>query len=166
MQENPINVNGKSTLLQVMACCHYKATLNKPLAEPVLAWLYLATWYHWATVSLNNGLASNKQKTITSDWTNDWLHIQTSTVAQVLYTCISQNLVTVLYCHLWIKHINKNTSLQNKIWNLPDRSTILPKFIWYRRKICLTDPNFAGQATRSGTYFQDWNVRTEINFNT
>ena len=50
-------------------------------------------------------------------------------------------------------------SLQNKIWNLPDRSTILRKFIYDKEgklaKSCRTDPNFAGQCPRSGTYFED-----------
>ena len=49
-------------------------------------------------------------------------------------------------------------SLQNKIWNLADWSTILRKFIYdfKRRKACRTDPNFAGQGPRFGTYFEDW----------
>ena len=47
-------------------------------------------------------------------------------------------------------------SVQNKIWNLPDWSTILPKSIWQRRKACRTYPNFADQDPRSGTYFKDW----------
>ena len=51
-------------------------------------------------------------------------------------------------------------SLQNKIWNLPDRSTILRKFIYDKEgklaKSCRTNPNFAGQCPRSGTYFEDW----------
>ena len=50
-------------------------------------------------------------------------------------------------------------SLQNKIWNLPDRSTILRKFIYDKEgklaKSCRTDPNFAGQYPRYGTYFDD-----------
>ena len=50
-------------------------------------------------------------------------------------------------------------SLQNKIWNLPDRSTISRKFIYDKEgklaKSCRTDPNFAGQCPRSGTYFED-----------
>ena len=57
-----------------------------------------------------------------------------------------------------------SNSLQNKIWNLPDRSTILRKFIYDKEgklaKSCRTDPNFAGQCPRSGTYFEDCsNVR-------
>ena len=50
-------------------------------------------------------------------------------------------------------------SLQNKIWNLPDRSTILRKFIYDKEgklaKSCRTDPNFGGQCPRSATYFED-----------
>ena len=56
-----------------------------------------------------------------------------------------------------LRHIKD--SLQNKIWNLPDRSTILRKFIYDKEgklaKSCRTDPNFAGQCPRSGTYFED-----------
>ena len=44
-----------------------------------------------------------------------------------------------------------SASLQNMIWNLPDQSTILPKFIYDKEG----DPNFAGQGPRSGTYFKD-----------
>ena len=65
-----------------------------------------------------------------------------------------------MWCHMFPSLAQVMPSLQNKIWNLPDRSTILPKFIyiyiWYRRKACRTDPNFAGQCQRSGTYFEDW----------
>ena len=57
-------------------------------------------------------------------------------------------------------------SLQNKIWNLPDRSTILRKFIYDKEgklaKSCRTDPNFAGQCPRSGTYFEDWIPRPQL----
>ena len=57
-------------------------------------------------------------------------------------------------------------SRQNKIWNLSDRSTILAKiYIWQRRKACRTDPNFAGQGPRSGTYLEDWcEVRSSISW--
>ena len=46
-------------------------------------------------------------------------------------------------------------SLQNKIWNLPDQSTISPKFI-YDKEGKFTRPNFAGQGPQSGTNFEDW----------
>ena len=57
-----------------------------------------------------------------------------------------------------IRHIVWWSSLQNKIWNLPDWSTILPKFILYivKKNACWTDPSFAGQGPWSGTYFEDW----------
>ena len=57
-------------------------------------------------------------------------------------------------------------SLQNKIWNLPDRSTILPKFIYgnlcQRREACRTDQNFASQGPQSGTYFEDYPSHVEF----
>ena len=67
------------------------------------------------------------------------------------------------------KHIcifYNHDSLQNKIWNLPDRSPILRKFIYDKEgklaKSCRTDPNFAGQCPRSGTYFEDCHDRYNV----
>ena len=48
-------------------------------------------------------------------------------------------------------------SLQTKIWKklAGPKHNFAKIYIWWRRRACWTDPNFAGQGLRSSTYFED-----------